>query len=85
MKRNELRKVVDEFLRAVKERVDMHVFLCDVEGLDELVQAVKVVGHYQLVEGIRKKGFSKELTELCDKVGRGKHGKTQNRRFEAFL
>jgi len=70
--RRKLRKVGDEFLRAVKEKVDMYVLLCDVDGLDELVQAVKVVGHYQLVEIIHKKGFSKELTELCDKVGRAK-------------
>lgn len=70
--RRELRKTGDEFLRVVREKVDMHVLLCDVDGLDELVQAVKVVGHYQLVETIYKKGFGKELTELCDKVGRGK-------------
>jgi hypothetical protein len=70
--RRELRKTGDEFLRVVREKVGMYVFLCDVDGLDELVQAVKVVGHYQLVETIHKKGFDKELTELCDKVGRGK-------------
>jgi hypothetical protein len=67
-----LRKVANEFLKVVKERVDMHVLLCDIDGLNELIQAVKVVGHYQLVEIIHKKGFDKEFTELCDKVGRVK-------------
>jgi hypothetical protein len=69
--REKLRNVADKFLKEVKERVDMYVFLCDIDKLDELIQAVKVVGHYQIVETILNKGFSKELTELCDKVGRG--------------
>lgn len=70
--RRELRKTGDEFLQVVKEKVDMFVLLCDVEGLGELVKTVEVVGAWQLVRTIREKGFGKELTELCDKVGRGK-------------
>jgi len=72
MKRRELRKVADEFLRVVKEKVDMHVFCDDAQGLSELAGAVDMVSGWQLMKEIREKGFSKELTELCDKVGRGK-------------
>jgi len=35
-----LRKVADEFLKVVTEKVDSCVFLCDTKGLDELVSAV---------------------------------------------
>lgn len=69
--RKKLRQVADEFLRAVTEKVDSCVVLCDVEGLAELVKAIDVVSGWQVVRTIREKGFSKELTELCDKVGRG--------------
>jgi len=69
----ELRKVANEFLKVVTEKVDMCVFLCDSKGLSELVSAVDVVSGWQLVRSIREKGFGKELTELCDKVGRGKN------------
>jgi len=68
----ELRKVADDFLKVVTEKVDGYVFLCDSKGLGELVSAVDVVSGWQLVRTIREKGFGKELTELCDKVGRGK-------------
>lgn len=69
--RKELRKTADEFLQVVREKVDSCVILCDVDGLDELVKAVEVVSGWQLVHLIREKGFGKELTELCDKAGRG--------------
>ena len=68
----ELRKAADEFLEAVKERVDMYVLLHDLEGLDRLVTQIDIIGAYETVRAIRDKGFSKELTKLCDKVGRGK-------------
>jgi len=70
--RRELRKVGDEFLKVVKEVVDNQVLLCNVEGLAELVSAVDVLMGHQLVKTIKEKGFSKEFTEFCDKVGRGK-------------
>lgn len=68
----ELRKVADEFLKVVTEKVDSYVVLCDSKGLDQLISAVDVVSGWQLVRTIRENGFGKELTELCDKVGRGK-------------
>jgi hypothetical protein len=70
--RRELRKVADEFLRVVKEKVDICVLLCDSKGLSELVSAVDIVSGWQLVKTIQEKGFSKEFLEFCDKVGRGK-------------
>ena len=68
--RKQLRKVGDEFLKTVKEAVDNAVFLCDIDSLDGLVQAIDVYTAYMLVKTIRNKGFSKDLTKLCDKVGR---------------
>jgi len=70
--RRELRKVADKFLERVKEQVDDDVSFCDVNGLDMLVTAVNMVLDHRIVKTIRDKGFSKELTKLCDKVGRGK-------------
>jgi tRNA G26 N,N-dimethylase Trm1 len=69
---NELRKVADKFLKVIKEEVDDCVFLCDSESLSELAHAVDVAMSHNIIKTIRDKGFSKELTELCDKVGRGK-------------
>jgi hypothetical protein len=69
--RRELRKVGNKFLKLVKERVDNCILLCDAEGLSELTHAVDVAMSHSLVRTIRDKGFSKELTKLCDKVGRG--------------
>jgi len=68
----ELRKAADEFLETLREKVDSCVILCDVDGLHELVTAVHVVSDWQLVKSIREKGFGKELTALCDLVGRGR-------------
>jgi len=70
--KKELRKVADKFLKVVTEKVDICVFLCDSKGLNELVSAVDVVSGWQVVRAIQEKGFGKELTALCDKVGRGK-------------
>lgn len=67
----ELRKAADEFLEAIKESVDSYVLLNDVESLGRLVTQVEIVGAYEVVKAIRDKGFDKELTALCDKVGRG--------------
>ena len=67
--RNELRRVADEFLSVVKEKVDMHVIHCDSEGLGQLVMAVDMVSGWQLIRNLRKKGFSKEIADLCDKAG----------------
>jgi len=71
--RRELRKVADKFLKLVEERVDNCILLCDAEELSELTHAVDVAMSHNLIKTIREKGFSKELTELCDKVGRGSH------------
>jgi len=69
--REELREVADEFLRTIQEVVDSYVLLGDVERLGRLVSVVNMHTSYELVKTIREKGFSKELTILCDKVGRG--------------
>jgi len=69
--RQELRKLGDKFLERLREQVDNDVLLCDVEGFVKLVSAVNMVLDHRIVETIRKKGFSKEFGELCDKVGRG--------------
>jgi len=69
----ELRKAADEFLETIKEKVDLLVLSHDIEGLDRLVTQVDIIGAYELLKGIKNKGFGREFTELCDKVGRRKH------------
>ena len=68
--RKGLRKLGDEFLKTVREEVDSCVLLCDAGRLGRLIRAVNTQTGYEVVRTIREKGFSKELTELCDKVGR---------------
>ena len=69
--RKELRRLGDKFLQVVREEVDSAVILCDVDRLDGLIDAFRMQLDHELVNTIKKKGFSKELTALCDKVGRG--------------
>ena len=68
--RKKLRKAADEFLKVLREEVDSCVLLCDEGRLERLTALVNMHTSYELVRTIREKGFSKELTELCDKVGR---------------
>jgi len=68
--RTELRKTADEFLEAIKEEVDSCVLLGDVDRLERLISAVHAHLDAEVIRTIRKRGFDKELRELCDKVGR---------------
>lgn len=65
-----LRKLGDEFLDALKEEVDSCILLCDIDRLHNLTHAVDMVMGYEVLKVLRDKGFSKEITELCDKAGR---------------
>jgi len=67
--RKQLREVSDKILDEVKDFIDNAVFLCETERLGDLAHAINLVTSYELVKAIRDKGFSKELTKLCDKVG----------------
>jgi len=69
----ELCKVADEFLKTLTEIVNECVFLHDIEGLDLLVSQVHMVQDHRVLQVLRNKGFSKEITDLCDKAGRGEH------------
>lgn len=68
--RKTLRKTGDVLLKQVREIVDNAVFLCDVDAVGGLVDAVHIYLDHRLMETIRSKGFSKEFSELCDKIGR---------------
>jgi len=70
MGRTELRKVAREFLEALREEVDSCVLLGDTERLERLISAVHAHLDAEVIRAIRKKGFEKELQELCEKVGR---------------
>jgi hypothetical protein len=70
VEQEELQDVAAEFLAVIKEKVASLVLLHDLEGLDRLVTQVEMVGHFEIVKVIRDKGFHKELSDLCDKVGR---------------
>ncbi len=65
----ELRKAADEFLNVMTEVVDHYVFVHDVEGLGRLVTQVHIVQDHALLQVLRDKGMSEEITALCDKAG----------------
>jgi len=67
--RDELRNLGDEFLGLVREWVDDCVLLCDVGRFERLVSAFRIHTDSEVLGTIREKGFSKELRELCDRVG----------------
>ena len=69
----ELRKVADEFLQSVKNEVDDAVLFVDFDRLNRLVSVVDMILSYGLVKSLRDKGYGKEITDLCDKAGRGEH------------
>ena len=71
--RKRLREVADKFLEVIKQEVNDAVLLVDSERLDRLVSQVNIIVGFGLVKEIQDHGFGKELTALCDKVGRGKH------------
>jgi len=68
--RKQLREISNELLKVVKEEVDSCVLLCDTERLDRLVSTVHVHMDSEVIRGLRQKGLSKEIRELCDKAGR---------------
>lgn len=68
--REELRKLGNEFLEALRDEVDSCVFLCDVGKLNRLTSIVHLHMDAELVRAIREKGFDKELRELCDRIGK---------------
>lgn len=67
-----LEKVAKGFLKSVEEEVDSCLLLEDLDRLGALVSQVDIVLGYQVLKNLRDKGFSKEITELCDKAGKEK-------------
>lgn len=64
-----LRETADQFLEAVREKVDSYVLLHDIDGLDRLVTQVEILGGFEVIHALKEKGLSKEITALCDKAG----------------
>jgi len=71
---DELRKIGDKLLEQIREQICIHVLLCDIDAMDELVHLIQLHANHQLLDTLRKKGLSKEITELCDKAGRISEG-----------
>jgi hypothetical protein len=65
-----LRETADEFLRAVKERVNMLVLIEDVDALGRLVKQVDILSGYEVMKAIRDKGLGDKITALADEAGR---------------
>lgn len=65
-----LQKVANKFLQAIKERVDTYVLLGQVDELGRLVEQVEILGEFEIIHALKEKGLSKDITALCDKVGK---------------
>lgn len=65
-----MRKTADEFIDAVTEKVNSYVILGDVDGLGRLVEQVEILGGYEIIDALKKKGLGKDITALCDKAGK---------------
>ena len=70
MSNQELRKCGNELLERFKEEINACVILGDIDRLNRLTVIFKRFLAAELVSSLRKKGFGKELRELCDKAGR---------------
>ena len=68
--RKALEETADKLLRVVKEMVTLCLWTEDVDKLGRLVTQVHVLQGYEVLKVLRDKGFSKEITELCDKAGK---------------
>ena len=68
----ELRKLADAFLSKVKEYVDVCVLMRDLGKIERLASVVNMQMGYEVVKNLRDKGFSMELSELCDRAGEPK-------------
>jgi hypothetical protein len=65
-----LRKTADEFIARIEEIVDHCLILEDVDKLGRLVTQVLIFMDSEVLDALRDKGFSDEITELCDKAGK---------------
>jgi len=68
--RRELRRLGDDFLKALQEEVDSCVLLCDVDRLHGLIRQVDIYLGYRIIHDLREKGLEEEIRKLCDKAGR---------------
>jgi hypothetical protein len=68
--RKELREVGDQLVRSVKGIIDTYVILCDSKRLRDLARTIDMMLSYEVVRGLREKGFTEEIAELCDRAGR---------------
>ena len=62
--REELRKLGDNFLKAMKEEVNSCILLCDADRLHGLIHQVDIYLGYCLIHDLREKGFEEEIRKL---------------------
>jgi hypothetical protein len=60
-----LRRLGEDFLKALREEVDSYVLLCDVDRLHGLIRQVDIYLGYRLIHDLREKGLGEELKKLC--------------------
>lgn len=68
--KSHLNRVANEFLKAIHEEVSNCLLLEDVDRLGLLVSQVDIILGFEVIKTLKDKGFSKEITELCDKAGK---------------
>ena len=79
--REELKKLGDDFLKAMKEEVNSCILLCDTDRLHGLIRQVNIYLGYCLIHDLRENGFEEEIRKLCEKAGRS--SKRENLEEEA--
>ena len=67
--RKALKETADRFLETIKEIINHCLITEDIDELGRLVTQIDILQGYEVLKVLRDKGFSKEITELCDKAG----------------
>jgi 16S rRNA U1498 N3-methylase RsmE len=65
----QLHKARDDFLKSLRTRIDVMIWVGDIDQFNRLLEQVEILGAYEITRIIREKGLEKELDALADKAG----------------
>jgi hypothetical protein len=67
--RKHLQKLRDDFLSSLRARIDVMIWVGDVDQFDRLLTQVEILGAYEISKIIHGKGLGKELQAIVEKAG----------------
>jgi CRP-like cAMP-binding protein len=67
--RKHLQKLRDDFLSSLRARIDVMIWVGDVDQFDRLLTQVEILGAYEISKIIHDKGLDKELQAIVEKAG----------------